>query len=148
MSLEKIVAVSGKSGLFKIITQTRGGFVAESLVDGKKSTFGIRNNVSVLSDIAIYTIEEEVPLRDVLQSIKEIEEGKPTQITHKASKLELEEYFFKVLPNYDEDRVYASDIKKIIQWYNLLVSKGLDNFAKEDATIAKGKVESTTASNE
>ncbi len=120
MSLDKVISISGKSGLYKLITQTRGGFVAESLVDNKRISVSVQNNVSVLSEIAIYTLTEEVPLRQVLQNIKDKENGKPTSVKPKDSKDQLEEYFFNVLPDYDEDRVYASDIKKVIQWYNLL----------------------------
>ena len=89
------------------------------LVGWERVTVGLRNNVSVLSEIAIYTLEEEVPLREVFQKIKEKESGKKTSVSHKAEKIQLEEYFFEILPNYDEDRVYASDIKKIVQWYNI-----------------------------
>ena len=120
MSLDKVISISGKPGLYKLITQTRGGFVAESLVDNKRISVSVQNNVSVLSEIAIYTLTEEVPLRQVLQNIKDKENGKPTSVKPKDSKDQLEEYFFNVLPDYDEDRVYASDIKKVIQWYNLL----------------------------
>ncbi len=91
----------------------------------------MRNNVSVLSEIAIYTLEEEMPLKEVFQKIKEKEKGKKTAISHKSEKIALEEYFFEVLPNYDEDRVYASDIKKIIQWYNLLLDNGISDFSEE-----------------
>jgi hypothetical protein len=125
MSLEKILSISGKPGLFKIITQTRGGFVAESLIDKKKVSVNIHSNVSILSEIAIYTLTEELPLREVFKKIKDKENGKPTSISHKDSKEILEEYFFEVLPDYDEDRVYASDIKKVVQWYNLLQSQKL-----------------------
>ncbi|XMO86953.1 DUF5606 domain-containing protein [Algibacter sp. AS12] len=120
MSLEKVISISGKPGLYKLITQTRGGFVAESLIDNKRISVSMQNNVSVLSEIAIYTLTEEVPLRQVFQSIKEKENGEKTSVKPKDSKDKLEEYFFNVLPDYDEDRVYASDIKKVIQWYNLL----------------------------
>ena len=120
MSLDKILSISGKPGLYKIVTQTRSGFVAESLIDKKKVTVNIHSNISVLSEIAIYTLTEELPLREVFKKIRDKEEGKPTSISHKDSKDTLEEYFFEVLPDYDEDRVYASDIKKVVQWYNLL----------------------------
>jgi len=120
MSLEKILAISGKPGLYKLITQTRGGFVAESLTDKKRLSVSVQQNVSVLSEIAIYTLTEEVPLKDVLKSIKEKEKGEIASVKPKDNKDKLEEYFFDVLPDYDEDRVYASDIKKVIQWYNLL----------------------------
>ena len=80
----------------------------------------VQQNVSVLSEIAIYTLTEEIPLKQVFSNIKDKESGKQTSVGHKESKDKLEEYFFDVLPDYDEDRVYASDIKKVIQWYNLL----------------------------
>ncbi len=139
MALDKILSVAGKPGLFKLLTQTRAGFVGESLLDGKRVTVGIRNNVSVLSEIAIYTLEEEVPLGEVFQKISKKEGGKKTSINHKAEKIDLEEYFFEILPNYDEDRVYASDIKKIIQWYNILLENKITDFSPskdEEATIA------------
>ncbi|MBU2997869.1 DUF5606 domain-containing protein [Cellulophaga baltica] len=142
MSLDKILSIGGKPGLFKLLTQTRAGFVAESLLDGKKITVSFKNNVSVLSEIAIYTLEEEVPLREVFLKIQEKEEGKKTAISHKDDKLKLEEYFFEVLPNYDEDRVYASDIKKVIQWYNMLHEQGITDFAPaEEATEKEASTE-------
>lgn len=131
MSLDKILSIGGKPGLFKLLTQTRTGFVAQSLIDGKKITVGMNSNVSVLSEIAIYTLEEELPLREVFQKIKDKENGKKTSIGHKEDKLKLEEYFFEVLPNYDEDRVYPSDIKKVIQWYNILLDHKITDFSEE-----------------
>ncbi|NKI26291.1 DUF5606 domain-containing protein [Arenibacter sp. 6A1] len=142
MGLNKILSVAGKPGLYKLLSQTRSGFVAESLLDGKKITVSFKNNVSVLSEIAIYTLEEEVPLREVFEKIKEKEEGGKTSIGHKEDKIKLEEYLFEILPNYDEDRVYASDIKKIIQWYNLLHDHGITDFSTEEAaedTVAEEK---------
>ena len=133
MTLDKILSISGKPGLYKLLTQTRSGFVGESLSDGKRLSVGIRNNVSVLSEIAIYTLEEEIPLREVFQKIKEKEGGGKTSVSHKEDKLKLEEYFFEVLPNYDEDRVYSSDIKKILQWYNILIDKGINDFSESDS---------------
>ncbi|MFD0963018.1 DUF5606 family protein [Pseudofulvibacter geojedonensis] len=124
MSLKKILAISGKPGLYELKTQTRAGFLAESLLDGKKMSIGMRHNVSMLNEIAIYTYSEEVPLREVFQKIKDKENGGET-ISHKVSKNELESYFSEILPDYDEDRVYASDIKKVVQWYNLLQKKDL-----------------------
>ena len=129
MSLDKILSIGGKPGLYKLLTQTRSGFVAESLLDGKKITVGFKNNVSVLSEIAIYTLEEEVPLREVFQNIQKKEDGGKTSVGHKDDKLKLEEYFFEILPNYDEDRVYMSDIKKVVQWYNILHEQGITDFA-------------------
>ncbi len=143
MSLDKILSIGGKPGLFKLLTQTRSDFVAESLLDGKKITVNFKSNVSVLSEIAIYTLQEEVPLREVFLKIQEKENGKKTSVNHKDDKLKLEEYFFEILPNYDEDRVYASDIKKVIQWYNILQEQGLTDFSpKEEAkTVAPNEEE-------
>lgn len=143
MGLEKILSVAGKPGLYKLITQTRTGFVAESLLDGKKISVGLRSNVSVLSEIAIYTLDEELPLREVFLKIQEKEKGEKTSVSHKDEKIKLEEYFFEVLPNYDEDRVYGSDIKKIVQWYNILVDKGLADFSKEEPEDKKDKKETS-----
>lgn len=124
MKLDKVLAISGKPGLYQLQSQTRSGFLAISLLDGKRITVGLRSNVSLLSEIAIYTLEEEKPLSEIFKLIKEKENGAKTTISHKAEKSELEEYFFSVVPSYDEDRVFANDIRKIIQWYNLLIDKG------------------------
>lgn len=138
MTLDKILAIGGKPGLYKLVTQTRGGFVAESLLDKRRTTVGLRSNVSVLSEIAIYTLDEELPLRAVFQKIQEQEEGGKTSVGHKDDKLKLEEYFFGILPNYDEERVYASDIKKVVQWYNILHDNGITDFSEEKAEESDG----------
>jgi hypothetical protein len=124
MSLDNILSVTGKPGLYQLKTRTRNGFVVESLIDNKTAIIGINHNVSVLKDISIYTYETEVPLKEVFQKIAEKESNGPA-INHKVSKNELQSYFSEVLPNYDEERVYASDIKKVVQWYNLLQSNDL-----------------------
>jgi len=136
MSLKKILAISGKPGLYELKTQTRAGFLAESLLDGKKMSIGMRHNVSVLNDIAIYTYTEEVPLRAIFQKIKDKENGGEA-ISHKSSKKELESYFSEILPDYDEDRVYASDIKKVVQWYNLLQKKDLLQLEEEVEAVSE-----------
>ncbi|WP_272023895.1 DUF5606 domain-containing protein [Olleya namhaensis] len=128
MALDKVLAIAGKPGLYKLVTQTRGGFIAESLIDNRRMSVGIQQNVSILSEIAIYTLTEEVPLKDVLSKIKDKEKGAQTSISHKDSKDKLEEYFFEVLPDYDEDRVYPSDIKKVVQWYNMLQKNDMLDF--------------------
>ena len=120
MELDKILTISKKPGLYKLITQSRGGFIAESLLDKKRISVSISSNVSVLSEIAIYTLSEEIPIKTVFSKIFEKENGNLTSISPKASKDDLEAYFFSVLSDYDEDRVYASDIKKVLSWYNLL----------------------------
>lgn len=131
MSLEKILSISGKPGLFELKAQTRGGFIAQSLKDGKKMAVNMRNNVSMLSEIAIYTYSEEIPLPEVFEKIYEKEDGKKS-IDHKKSKAELSAYFEEVLPEYDEDRVYASDIKKVFQWYNLLIDNDITSFTDKE----------------
>jgi len=131
MELDKVLAISKKPGLFKLITKSRGGFIAESLIDQKRLSVSINNNVSVLSEIAIYTLGEELPLKDVFFKIFEKEKGQDTSTSPKASKDDLEAYFFSVLPDYDEDRVYPSDIKKVLNWYNLLNKHKLLDFKIE-----------------
>ena len=134
MSLDKILSIGGKPGLYKLLTQTRTGFVAESLLDNRRISVGIQSNVSLLSEIAIYTLEEELPLKEVFGKIKEKEKGGKTSVGHKADKIELEEYFFELIPDYDEDRVYPSDMKKVIQWYNLLHDNGITEFGSEEVS--------------
>ncbi len=124
MSLEKILAISGKPGLYALKVQTRTGFVAESLIDGKKITVGLRSNVSLLSEISVYTYDGEVRLSEVFTAIAEKEDNGPA-ISHKEDNGTLTEYFREVMPEFDEDRVYASDIKKIVNWYNMLQAKEL-----------------------
>ena len=145
MKLDKVLSISGKPGLYELKAQTRGGFVAESMLDGKKISVNMRHNVSLLSEIAIYTYSEEVPLREVFQKIYDKENGGEA-ISHKESKDKLEEYFKEVLPDYDEERVYPSDIKKIFQWYNLLVSKGVTDFSKtEENDVEASASEASTS---
>ncbi len=124
MSLQKILAISGKPGLYELKLQTRTGFVAESLLDGKKITVGMRSNVSLLSEIAVYTYNEEIKLAEVFKAIA-TKENDGASISHKEDNAVLLSYFREVMPEFDEERVYASDIKKIINWYNLLQPKGL-----------------------
>jgi hypothetical protein len=142
MSFQKILAISGKPGLYELKVQTRSGFVAEALLDGKKITVGLRSNVSLLSEIAVYTYNEEVKLIEIFKTIAAKENGEPT-ISHKESDDKLRSYFREILPEFDEDRVYTSDIKKIFNWYNILQPKGyvsveaLNTEAKEEETPAE-----------
>ena len=123
MSIQKILAVSGKPGLYELKIQTRTGFVAESLLDGKRITVGMRANVSLLSEIAVCTYSEEVRLAEVLKAIA-TKENDGLAMSHKEDDAKLKAYFREILPEFDEDRVYTSDIKKILNWYNLLQPKG------------------------
>ena len=124
MNLEKILAISGKPGLYALKVQTRTGFVAESFIDGKRITVGMKSNVSLLSEISVYTYDAEKPLVEVMRAIAVKQNCEPT-ISDKESNDVLEAYFKEILPDYDQERVYASDIKKILKWYNMLQIKGL-----------------------
>jgi hypothetical protein len=124
MNLEKILAISGKPGLFALKVQTRTGFVAESLLDGKRITVNLKSNVSLLSEISIYTYEGEKPLAEIMSNIAK-KEDKGQAISHKEDNATLVAYFKEILPDYDEERVYPSDIKKVLNWYNMLQNKGL-----------------------
>ena len=137
MSFQKILAISGKPGLYELKVQTRSGFVAESLLDGKKITVGLRSNVSLLSEIAVFAYNDEVKLIDIFKAIATKEKGEAT-ISHKETDDKLKSYFREILPEYDEDRVYTSDIKKIFNWYNILQPKG---YVTLDALNAEVKEE-------
>ncbi len=147
MSLEKILSISGKPGLYQLENQTRSGFLATSLLDGKKISVSARQNVSLLSEIAIYTLTEELPLREVFAKIS-VKENGGEAINHKSSKDLLEEYFFEILPDYDEDRVYPSDIKKIVQWYNLLLKNGITDFSEKSEEVKTDNNKEAIASEE
>jgi len=128
--LETILAISGKPGLYRLINRGNRSLIVETLDAQKKRmpAFGADKIIS-LADIAMYTDEEEVPLRKVLKNIYDMEGGKPTSIDYrKASKEELADFMAKALPNYDRDHVYPSDMKKLIQWYNILVENGVTDF--------------------
>jgi Domain of unknown function (DUF5606) len=124
MNLEKILSIVGKPGLFELKVQTRTGFVAESLLDGKKITVNMKTNVSQLTEISVYTFEKEKPLSEVMRNIA-IKENEGPALSHKEDNAKLIAYFQEILPEYDTERVYPSDIKKILNWYNILQSKGM-----------------------
>ena len=125
MSLEKIIAISGKPGLYEIISRTKTGLIVQALSDGKRFPVNGIHNISTLNDIAIYTYEEEVPLREVFLSMFEKESGK-SAIDPKSDKQSLLDYFGEVLPEFDSERVYPSNIKKVVAWYNALVEAEFD----------------------
>ena len=133
MDLRTVLSVSGKPGLFKLIAHQKNGVVVESLLDGKRTAISANANVSSLGDIAIYTYEEEVPLRDVFKAMAEVTEGKEA-LSDKSSKDQLEDFFGEVLPKFDQERVYASDIKKVVQWFNILVKNDLLSILEEEAS--------------
>ncbi len=124
--LSKILSVSGKPGLFKLISTGKNLNVVESLLDGKRVPLYLTEKLVALSDISIYTVEKDVPLREVFKKMQEKESGNKASVSTKASGKELFSYFEEVLPDYDKERVYASDIKKIISWYNIIVENKID----------------------
>ena len=142
MNLEKILAISGKPGLYVLQVQTRTGFVAESLVDGKKITVNLKSNVSLLSEISIYTYEGEKPLAEIMQKIAD-KESKGPALSHKEDNAKLTAYFKEILPDYDEERVYPSDIKKVLNWYNMLQAKGLIVDSEPTPVVAEEEVSSS-----
>lgn len=136
MNVDKILAIAGKPGLFELKLQTRSGFLAESILDGKKITVGLRNNVSLLTEISIYTYSEDKPLVEIMRAIA-IKENEGPAISIKEDNAKLIAYFKEIVPDYDQDRVYVSDIKKVLNWYNLLQAKGM--VSKEEPTIANAE---------
>jgi len=138
MEFNKIIAVTGKPGLFQVISQTKNAVIAESLADQKRLAINAAQNVSLLENIAIYTYEEDIPLLAVFTAMFEKTAGKEA-LSHKESSKKLTAFFAEVLPGYDEERVYASNIKKVIQWFNLLVKAGMDFTKKEEEVVAEEK---------
>lgn len=143
IQLKDILAISGKGGLFRFIAQARNGIVVESLEDQKRHVAPATARVNSLEDIAIFTVDEEVPLADIFFMIHEKSEGKET-LSHKAAVEELKSQFKELVPEYDEDRVYVSDIKKVFQWYNLLHQHELlEVIDKEEETEEEQKEKAT-----
>lgn len=133
MKLKEILSISGKGGLFKYISQARNGIIVESIEDGKRMAVQSSAKVSALEDIAIFTDSEEVPLGDIFKKIYEKENGKQT-IDHKSSSEELKAFMESILPEYDKERVYVSDMKKLVMWYNILISHNMLKPEEEEST--------------
>ena len=132
--LKTILSVSGKPGLFKLVSNGKNMVIVESLIDKKRMPIYARDKVVSLGDIAMYTTEDEVPLRDVLKAIKEKENGEKASILPSAKPDELKAFLGEILPNFDKDRIYNADIKKLISWYNLLIESGIDFEKEEDVS--------------
>lgn len=124
--LKSILSISGKPGLYKLVSNSKNMIIVESLENSKKLPVHARDRIVSLGDISIYTTEDEVSLKDVLSAIKTKEEGKEASIAANSKADDLRAYLQSVLPNYDQERVYPSDIKKLINWYNLLVKANVD----------------------
>ncbi|MBR3068074.1 MAG: DUF5606 domain-containing protein [Prevotella sp.] len=130
---QTILAIAGKPGLYKLVSRGKNSLIVEALDASHKRmpAFG-SDRITSLTDIAMFTDSDDVPLMDVLESLKTLEEGKKSSVDYKkASGDELREYFAKVLPNFDRERVHVSDIKKLIQWYDILVENGITDFKEE-----------------
>jgi hypothetical protein len=127
MALKDILVISGQSGLFKFISQGRNCVIVESLSDHKRTTISSTAKISMLNDIAVFTENENVSLCEVFKKIQEKENG-GVAIPHKSPDADLKKYFAEILPEYDKDRVYLSDIRKIVMWYNLLNELGITDF--------------------
>lgn len=156
MKLKDILAISGKPGLYQFISQGRNGIIVEGFATKKRMAVNAATKVSSLEDIAVYTETEEVPLRDIFKSTHKLEDGKQT-VSSKASNDELKAKFEEIVPEYDRDRVYVSDIKKILSWYNILMefdlfdpNEEVEEEEKEDAadSTEEKKTEETDKSSE
>lgn len=135
--LKKILSISGRQGLFKMISYGNNIIVVESLVDGKRSAAHPRDRVVALGDISIYTTEDDKPLAEVLESISKKYDNKPVDKAVTKDGASLLEFIKGVLPTFDEDRVHMSDIKKLVNWYNILVGAGFTTFVEEKKEEAK-----------
>jgi len=136
MDLSKILSIAGKPGLFQMISQSKSGLIVESFTDGRRIPAFSHERISSLEEISIFTETDDVPLKEVFTAIYKKEDGKKT-ISHKSSANELKELLTSVLPDYDEERVYVSDIKKLVNWYNQLVEKNLIDLEDENTEERK-----------
>ena len=137
--LSKILSISGQHGLYRYLAQARGGAIVESLSDGKRTVAGANNRITTLADISIYTMAEEVKLKDVFLKLKEVL-GDAAAPSPKADAEELKSLFKKALPDYDGDRFYVSHMKKVVEWYNELREKASLDFVEEEE---EGETEAT-----
>lgn len=138
---ETILAISGKPGLYKLVTRSKNSLIVEALdqTHRRQPAFG-SDRITSLNDVAMFTETDDVPLMKVLQNLCDLEKGAKSTIDYKkASSDELRDYFTKILPDFDRDRVHNSDIKKLIQWYNILIEAGINEFETEDASSAEGE---------
>jgi hypothetical protein len=130
MSLKDILVISGQSGLFRYISKGRTTVIVEHLPDNKRTNVAVTAKISMLEDIAIFTEKGDVPLRQIFKKIQEQEKG-GVAISRKSSDAELRKYFETILPDYDREKVYLSDIRKVLTWYNNLLELGITDFEPE-----------------
>jgi hypothetical protein len=130
--LKEILSVTGKPGLFKLISQGKNMLIVESLIDGKRIPAYTKDKVVSLGDIAIFTETAEVPLGQVLETLKTKENGAACSVDPKSDNDKLRKFMGEILPDYDRDRVYPSDIRKLLTWYNLLINAQITEFVTEE----------------
>ncbi len=136
MNIKGIIAISGRPGLFKVVAQSKNSVIVESMIDKKRFPAYASEKISTLEDISIFTYDDDVKLLDVFKLIFEKYDGGQC-ISHKSEAKELSKTLIEILPNYDQERVYPSDVKKIFQWYNLLHSEGLLTLVEEETTVVE-----------
>ena len=146
--LKEILSISGKPGLYKLVSQGKNMFITESLIDQKRIPVYPKDKVVSLGDIAVYTEDEEVPLGEVFTKIKEKENGEQIPQDQFSQPEEFRNYFAEILPEFDRERVYPSDIKKIISWYNILINNGIEQFKRENAGEEENMEETETVETE
>lgn len=125
---ERILSIAGKPGLFKLISQGKNMLIVEELATGKRRPAYMRDKVMSLADISMYSTDEDVPLYTIYDKISKLEDGKAVDVKALESDEDVREYFAKVLPDFDRERVYTSDIRKALSWYNQLVAAGITEF--------------------
>ena len=130
--LKKILSISGRPGLFKLVSQAKGALIVEALSTGKRTLAYSHDKVTSFGDIAMYTQSGEEPLYKVLDSVKKKENGAVASVSPKADKEVLRTYFAEILPDFDTERVYPTDISKLISWYNILVQSGITDFSVKE----------------
>lgn len=131
MNLAEIMSISGKPGLYKMISHTKTGMLVESMQDQKRFPVFAHEKISSLEEISIFTETDDIPLKEVFKKINDLLEGEKA-LSHKSPASELKDFFDDAVPDYDKERVYVSDIKKVIQWYNVLHEMELLDFTEED----------------
>lgn len=130
--LKTILSISGRPGLFKLVNQGKNMLIVEAIATGKRMPAYAHDKIISLGDISIYTNDEDTPLANVFESIKEKNEGKAVDVKALGGEKEIRAYFATILPDFDDERVYTNDIKKIFNWYNQLIAAGFDTFKAEE----------------
>ena len=136
MDLNKILSITGKPGLYRLVAQSKNGLIIESLLDGKRMNAFMNEKISSLEEISLFSHSEDVALKDVLRNMFNLTNGQKA-IDNKADDVKIKEFFGQIVPDYDKERVYVSHMRKVIGWYNLLLEKGMLDFTEEEVTESK-----------